>query len=88
MPRPGPGGREGRRGKGFYKKRVRKACEFCIDKELKMDYKDLSFVRKYITDRAKIKPRRMTGCCAKHQRKVAMAVKRARIVALIPFVVE
>ena len=87
MPKPPPR-RDGKKGKGYYKKRVRKACEFCIDKALRIDYKDLGLVRRYITDRAKIKPRRMTGCCAKHQRKVAVAVKRARVMALIPFTTE
>lgn len=71
--------------KGFYKRKSRKTCEFCIEKELKADYKDLSLINKYITERGKIKPRRATGCCAKHQRKITAAVKVAREMALIPY---
>lgn len=86
-PGGGGGGRGGdrERKKGFYKRKPRKACEFCIEKELKADYKDLSLINKYITERGKIKPRRSTGCCAKHQRKVTAAVKVAREMALIPY---
>ena len=64
----------------------RKVCRFCNDKNAKMDYKDVKMVEQFITDRGKILPRRVTGICAKHQRGVALAIKRARIIALIPFV--
>ncbi|HPS88196.1 MAG TPA: 30S ribosomal protein S18 [Spirochaetota bacterium] len=64
----------------------RKVCRFCHDKNAVIDYKDLKMVEQFITDRGKILPRRVTGTCAKHQRGVAQAIKRARIIALIPFV--
>lgn len=66
----------------------RRVCEFCADKNKRLDYKDVDEVKKYVSDRGKILPRRATGTCAKHQRKVAKAVKRARIIALVPFVSE
>jgi small subunit ribosomal protein S18 len=64
----------------------RKVCKFCYDKNLKIDYKNVKMLEQFITDRGKILPRRVTGTCAKHQRGVAIAIKRARIIALIPFV--
>ncbi len=64
----------------------RKVCRFCHDKNAVIDYKDVRLVEQFITDRGKILPRRVTGTCAKHQRGVAQAIKRARIIALIPFV--
>jgi small subunit ribosomal protein S18 len=75
-------GRGGRGGKFFIKKKV---CRFCTQK-LKIDYKDVDGLRRFITERGKILPRRITGTCAKHQRTLAEAVKRARIIALLPFV--
>jgi small subunit ribosomal protein S18 len=72
------------KGKVFFKKKI---CRFCIQK-LKIDYKDADMLRKFITDRGKILPRRITGTCAKHQRFLAQAIKRARIIALLPFVAE
>ena len=82
-------GRDGDAGKGgkgkvFFKKKV---CKFCIQK-LKIDYKDADTLRRFITERGKILPRRITGTCAKHQRALALAIKRARIIALLPFVAE
>ena len=64
----------------------RKVCRFCHDKNAVIDYKDVRLVEQFITDRGKILPRRVTGTCAKHQRGVAQAIKRARILALVPFV--
>jgi small subunit ribosomal protein S18 len=64
----------------------RKVCRFCHDANAKIDYKDVKMVEQFITDRGKILPRRVTGTCAKHQRGVAQAIKRARIIALVPFV--
>ena len=64
----------------------RKVCKFCYDKNLAIDYKNVKMLEQFITDRGKILPRRVTGTCAKHQRGVAIAIKRARIIALIPFV--
>ena len=67
-----------------YYKRRRKVCQLCAGKTL--DYKDVPVIIKYINDKGKISPRRSTGTCAKHQRIVAREVKRARFMALIPFV--
>jgi small subunit ribosomal protein S18 len=71
----GPGGR----------RRRRKVCGFCVDKVGDIDYKDLARLRKYISERAKILPRRVTGTCSGHQRKLTLAIKRARHLALMPF---
>lgn len=71
---------------GKYPKFRRKVCRFCQEKDLKINYRDAALMERFITDRGKILPRRSTGTCAKHQRDVAIAVKRARILALIPFV--
>ena len=62
-----------------------KFCQFCADKTLTIDYKKVDLLRKYITEDGKIRPRRQTGACAKHQRVVAEAVKQARHVALLPY---
>lgn len=67
-------------------KRRRKVCSFCVDKAQGIDYKDLAKLRKFITERGKIMPRRMSGVCAKHQRDLAIAIKRARVIALLPYV--
>lgn len=64
----------------------RKVCAFCADKNAVIDYKDTNRLRRYVSERGKILPRRMTGTCAKHQRELAIAIKRARIIALLPFV--
>ncbi|MBQ4611234.1 MAG: 30S ribosomal protein S18 [Clostridia bacterium] len=64
----------------------RKVCGFCVDKVQHIDYKDTARLRKFVTERGKIMPRRMSGVCAKHQRQLAIAIKRARIVALLPYV--
>ena len=64
----------------------RKVCSFCVDKVDTIDYKDVAKLRKYISERAKILPRRVTGTCAKHQRELTMAIKRARVIALLPYV--
>ncbi|NOZ86938.1 MAG: 30S ribosomal protein S18 [Deltaproteobacteria bacterium] len=63
----------------------RKVCRFCADKNLKVDYKDPSSLRMFVTERGKIVPRRISGNCAKHQRAVAAAIKKARNIALLPF---
>ena len=63
----------------------RKVCQFCVDKVEHIDYKDTQRLRRYTTERGKILPRRMSGTCAKHQRQLSIAIKRARIVALLPF---
>ena len=63
-----------------------KFCQFCADKTLTIDYKKTDMLRKYITEDGKIRPRRQTGACARHQRVVAAAIKQARHIALLPFV--
>ncbi len=70
------------RGRGFFKKKV---CKVCIGK-MKIDYKDSMSLRKYVSERGKILPRRVTGACAKHQRKISQAIKRARAIAILPYV--
>ncbi|HQV95537.1 MAG TPA: 30S ribosomal protein S18 [Anaerolineales bacterium] len=62
-----------------------KFCQFCADKSLTIDYKKIDLLRKYIGDDGRIRPRRQTGACARHQRVVAAAIKQARQIALIPF---
>ena len=69
------------------KQPVQQNCSFCKDKVVYIDYKDTKLLRKFVTDRGKIKPRRVTGLCAQHQKDVANAVKRARQMALMPFAV-
>jgi small subunit ribosomal protein S18 len=66
----------------------RKVCNFCADKHDDLDYKDTTRLRKYISERGKILPRRISGNCAAHQRSLTTAVKRARIIALLPFVLQ
>lgn len=76
----------GKEGKKFVKRIMRKrVCAFCQAKAENIDYKDVNTLKKYITEGGKILPRRMTGTCAKHQRLLASAIKRARIVDLLPF---
>ncbi len=66
----------------------RKICAFCVDGIKEIDYKDVERLKRYLSERGKILPRRLTGNCAKHQRQLTRAIKRARIMALLPFVVE
>lgn len=68
--------------------RRRKVCQFCADKTETIDYKEVDKLRKYVTDRGKILPKRITGTCAIHQREVTRAIKRARIVALLPYTAD
>src|SRR5512147_913872 len=78
------GGDEGGGRRGFGR---RKVCRFCADKALKVDYKDQGQLKYFLTERGKIIPRRISGNCAKHQREVATAIKRARVLALLPYTV-
>ena len=75
--------------KKFFKqhnKSKKKVCAFCEDKNLKfIDYKDVNRLKKYVTEKGKIIPRRTTGVCAKHQREITTAIKRARVMALLPY---
>mgnify|MGYP001004189932 CR=1 FL=1 len=66
----------------------RRVCSFCVDNVEKIDYKDVPKLRKYVTERGKILPRRISGNCAKHQRQLTMAIKRARNIALLPYTSE
>ena len=67
-------------------RRHRKVCAFCADKIDQVDYKDIARLRKCVSERSKILPRRITGPCAKHQRQLTVAIKRARHVALLPYI--
>jgi small subunit ribosomal protein S18 len=64
----------------------RKVCRFCADSSLVIDYKDPRMLRYFVTERGKIIPKRISGCCARHQRALTHAIKRARTIALLPFV--
>jgi small subunit ribosomal protein S18 len=68
--------------------RRRKTCNFCADKVEVIDYKDPSRLKKYVTERGKILPRRISGNCARHQRNLTLAIKRARDIALMPYTAE
>ncbi|MDI3316836.1 MAG: 30S ribosomal protein S18 [Bacillota bacterium] len=70
------------------RRRRRKVCNFCVDKIAMVDYKDVGRLRRYLSERGKILPRRITGNCARHQRQLTRSIKRARIMALLPFVVD
>ena len=81
--RGGAGGDDEKRGgRGFGRKKV---CRFCAEKNSKVDFKDQATLKYFVTERGKIIPRRISGCCAKHQREVATAIKRARGLALLPY---
>lgn len=69
-------------------RRRRKVCMFCVDKITQVDYKDVAKLRKFMSDRGKIMPRRMTGACAHHQRQLTDAIKRARHIALLPYTAD
>lgn len=71
-----------RGGRGFGRKKV---CRFCAEKSAKVDFKDQATLKYFVTERGKIIPRRISGNCAKHQRQIAVAIKRARGIALIPY---
>ncbi len=79
-----PAGTEGGGGERKYFARP-KFCQFCADKQLTIDYKKVDLLRRYITEEGRIRPRRQTGACARHQRAVAAAIKQARHIALLPF---
>lgn len=79
-------GFRGRRPSGM--RRRKKVCAFCSDDNKSIDYKDVAALKKFISERGKILPRRITGSCAKHQRELTVAIKRARHIALMPYVCE
>ena len=70
------------------RKPKRKVCAYCADKNLEIDYKQVDKLKKYVSEKGKILPRRVTGLCAKHQRELTIAIKRARHIALLPFTLE
>ena len=72
--------------KSFKPRQRKKVCAFCADKIEHIDYKDVPRLRKFVSERSKILPRRITGTCAKHQRQLTVAVKRARHIALLPYI--
>lgn len=73
---------------GRFRRQRRRVCAFCVDKIDSVDYKNAAKLRKYVSDRGKILPRRATGTCASHQRVLTRAIKRAREIALLPFTAE
>ena len=80
--------REARRPGNKMRRSKKKVCAFCSEKAESIDYKDVAKLRKYVTERGKILPRRISGTCAKHQRQLTEAVKRSRNIALLPFTTE
>jgi len=70
------------------RKPKKKVCAYCADENLEIDFKQADKLRKYVSEKGKILPRRVTGLCAKHQRELTIAIKRARHIALLPFTVE
>jgi len=80
-----PNDRDNRRGGN---RKRRKVCQFCVDKAQHIDYKDTAKLRRFLSERSKILPRRTTGTCAKHQRQLTEAIKRARQIALLPYITD
>ena len=80
--------RDSRRPGGKMRRSKRKVCAFCVDKAETIDYKDINKLKRYISERGKILPRRITGNCAKHQRALTVAIKRARHIALMPYTTD
>ena len=74
--------------RAFRRKSKKKVCAFCVDKVAEIDYKDIAKLRRYVSERAKILPRRISGNCALHQRQLTVAIKRARHIALLPYTAE
>ena len=70
------------------RKARKKVCGFCVDKVENLDYKDIARLRRYMSERGKILPRRVTGTCARHQRELTVAIKRARHLALLPYTAD
>ncbi|MGL4772142.1 MAG: 30S ribosomal protein S18 [Clostridium sp.] len=80
--------RDVKRTGGKMRRSRKKVCAFCVDKADSIDYKDIAKLRKFVTEKGKILPRRISGTCAKHQRQLTDAIKRSRTVALLPFTTE
>ncbi len=88
-PRKGNAGGDSKMGgRGGMRRTKRKVCAFCADKVESIDYKDLMKIRKYLSEKGKILPRRISGSCAKHQRQLTVAIKRARHIALLPYTTD
>lgn len=85
---PAPQDRETRPRRDYRRKPRRKVCSFCAEKATYIDYKEINRLRRFVTERGKILPRRVSGNCARHQRAVAVAIKRARELALLPYTGE
>jgi small subunit ribosomal protein S18 len=83
---PGGSGQQGGKKKFFYRRK--RVCKFCVEKLEYIDYKDVKMLQQFIPERGKILPRRISGTCALHQRKLQSAIKRARTVALLPFATD
>ena len=90
MPKPSNKNAGGKKRPGRGKRYVpkRRVCLFCADTTQTIDYKNISQLSRYITDRGRMQARRRTGCCPKHQRRLSMAIKRARYIALMPYTAE
>jgi len=71
-----------------HNRKRRKVCQFCVDRAQDIDYKDAAKIKRYLSERSKILPRRTTGVCAQHQRRLMVAIKRARQIALLPYVTD
>jgi small subunit ribosomal protein S18 len=84
--RGGPGGQQGGKKKFFYRRK--RVCKFCVEKIEYIDFKDVKTLQQFIPERGKILPRRISGTCALHQRKLQNAIKRARTIALLPFTAD
>ena len=84
--RGGRGGPGGPGGRGRFQRR--RICAFCVDKVEKVDYKDIGMLRRFVSDQGQIDARRRTGTCARHQRRLTLAIKRARYLALLPYTAE
>ncbi len=80
--------REARPRRDYRRRPKRKVCTFCVEKATYIDYKDVNRLRRFVTERGKILPRRVSGNCARHQRALAVAIKRARQLALLPYAGE
>jgi small subunit ribosomal protein S18 len=88
MTRPERPPREERGGGGRGRFQRRRICAFCADKIENIDYKDINLLRRYVSDQGQIESRRRTGTCARHQRRLTTAIKRARLLALLPYTAE
>lgn len=87
-PKKGGSGEGKAAGRSGMRRAKRKICQFCVDKVEDIDYKDVMKIRKFLSEKGKILPRRISGSCAKHQRQLTTAIKRARHIALLPYTTD